>query len=458
VRLRAFEPWWQTEATFYSKRGEHEVSAEILENLFATKPGNILMSYLIIITVIGIAALGMAWMPSISQRTQVSYSVIYVAFGALLYLVFRNVLPLPDPISENETTLHLTELVVIVAIMGTGLKIDQPFSFKNWKIPFRLVIITMVLSILIVAVLGWITLGYDVATALLLGAVLAPTDPVLASDVQVGPPHEEEQHTVKFALTAEAGMNDGTAFPFILLAITIASLGMPEHANLSAWFLTDFVYRVLAAVLAGYLIGRVLAYLVFNLSEKVEYIVVRDGFIALSSTLIVYGFTEMIHGYGFIAVFITAVTMRNYELGHKFHKKLHDFTDQVERILLSIVLVLFGGSLVSGILDHLTWPLALFGVVFVFIIRPVTGFVSLIGLRLHTREKFGISFYGIKGIGSFFYLAFALTKADFPYAQQLWSLVAFIVLLSIIIHGFTATRFMDNLDKHVARKNAEANQ
>jgi NhaP-type Na+/H+ or K+/H+ antiporter len=416
------------------------------------------MSYLIIMTVIGIAALGMAWMPSISQKTQVSYSVIYVAFGALLYLIFRNVLPLPDPISKNQTTLHLTEIVVIVSIMGTGLKIDQPFSFKSWKIPFRLVIITMILSIFIVAILGWSTLGYDVATALLLGAVLAPTDPVLASDVQVGPPHEEEQHTVKFSLTAEAGMNDGTAFPFILLAVTIALLGSPEEASFTTWFLTDFVYRILAAVVAGYLIGRVLGYLIFRLSEKVEYIVVRDGFIALSSTLIVYGFTEMIHGYGFIAVFVTAITLRNYELGHKFHKKLHDFTDQIERILVSIVLVLFGGSLVSGILDHLTWPLALFGVAFVFLIRPLTGFVSLLGIPLHTKEKFGISFFGIKGIGSFFYLAFALTKAEFAYAHQLWSLVAFTVLLSIIIHGFTATRFMINLDKHVARKNAEANQ
>jgi NhaP-type Na+/H+ or K+/H+ antiporter len=416
------------------------------------------MSYLIIITVIGIAALGMAWMPSISQKTQISYSVIYVAFGALVYLALKNVLPLPDPISENETTLHLTEMVVIVSIMGTGLKIDQPFSFKNWKIPFRLVIITMLLSILIVALLGWSMLGYDIATALLLGSVLAPTDPVLASDVQVGPPQEKEQHTVKFALTAEAGMNDGTAFPFTLLAITIALMGTPDQAGITTWFLTDFLYRILAGVLAGYLIGRVLAYLIFNLSEKVEYIVVRDGFIALSSTLIVYGFTEMIHGYGFIAVFVTAVTLRNYELGHKFHKKLHDFTDQVERILVSIVLVLFGGSLVSGILNHLTWPLALFGFAFVFLIRPLTGFVSLLGLPLHTKEKFGIGFFGIKGIGSFFYLAFALTKFEFAYAKQLWSLVAFTVLLSIIIHGFSATRFMTSLDKHVARKNAEANQ
>ena len=409
------------------------------------------MTYLIIMTVIGIAALGMAWMPSISQKTRISYSIIYVVLGALLYLVFHNRLPLPDPISKNEFTLHLTELVVIISIMGTGLKIDQPFSFVKWRTPFRLVIFTMILSIFIVALLGWWTLGYDIATAILLGAVLAPTDPVLASDVQVGPPQEDHRDNVKFALTAEAGMNDGTAFPFTWLAIIFALAATNGvEPELTTWFLVDFLYRVIAAVIAGFLIGKLLCYLIFILPEKVQFINIKDGFIAISSTLIVYGFTELIHGYGFIAVFVTAVTIRNYELWHKFHKKLHDFTDQIERILLSIILILFGGSLVSGILDHLTWPLALFGIFFVFIVRPLTGYISLIGTRLHVKEKIGISFFGIKGIGSFFYLAFALTKAEFAYAEQLWSLIAFIVLLSIIIHGFTATPFMLKLHNEFA--------
>jgi sodium/hydrogen antiporter len=410
------------------------------------------MSYLIIITVIGLAALGMAWMPSISQKTRISYSIIYVVLGMLLYIAFRSILPLPDPISENEFTLHLTELVVIVSIMGTGLKIDQPFSFRNWRVPFRLVIFTMLLSIFVVALLGYWTLGYDIATAILLGSVLAPTDPVLASDVQVGPPHEEEQDNVKFALTAEAGMNDGTAFPFTWLAITLALIGTPEHTDLTTWFLVNFVYRIIAGVTAGFLIGKLLAYLVFFLPEKRNFLVTRDGFVAISSTLLVYGFTELIHGYGFIAVFVTAITLRNYEMHHKFHKKLHAFTDQIERILLSIVLILFGGSLVNGILDHLTWQLALFGVFFVFVVRPLTGYVALIRTKLHYKEKLGISFFGIKGIGSFFYLAFALQQTDFVYAEELWSLVAFIVLLSIIIHGFTATPLMLKLNREFAKE------
>lgn len=194
-------------------------------------------SYLIIITVIGLAALGMAWMPSISEKIKVSYSIIYVLLGVLLYSLFDRLLPLPNPMYKDEFALHLTELVVIVSLMGTGLKIDQPFSFRKWRVPFRLVIITMLLSIIVVALLGWWSFQFDIASALLLGAVLAPTDPVLASDVQVGPPNEPEEGNVKFSLTAEAGMNDGTAFPFTWLAITLAlTAGTGEKRSVTGPF------------------------------------------------------------------------------------------------------------------------------------------------------------------------------------------------------------------------------
>jgi NhaP-type Na+/H+ or K+/H+ antiporter len=410
------------------------------------------LNYLIIITSIGLAALGMAWMPSISQKTRISYSIIYVLLGVLLYSVFHNLLPLPDPISKNEFTVRLTELVVIISIMGTGLKIDQRFSFKKWRVPFRLISVTMILSIAIVTVIGIWVLGLDLPSALLMGAVLAPTDPVLASDVQVGPPHETEQENVKFSLTAEAGMNDGTAFPFTWLAIAIAAAGGASNQLLFHWIWMDLIYRIIAALVCGFLIGRLLAFLLFYLPEKRNFLITRDGFVAISATLLVYGVTELVHGYGFIAVFVTAITLRNYELHHKFHKKLHDFTDQIERILLSIVLILFGGSLVSGILDQLTWPMALFAIIFVLLICPLTGFISLVGTKLHVKEKFGISFFGIKGMGSFFYLAFALKQTNFAFGEQIWSMVAFIVLLSIFVHGLTATPFMEKIGKEFTQE------
>lgn len=397
-------------------------------------------SYLILIMVIGIAALGMAWMPHFTKRTNISYAILYVGAGAVLYAV-TDLLPFPDPLLERESTLRLTEMVVIVSLMGTGLKIDQPFSFQSWKVPFKLVSITMLLSIGAVALLSKWIFNLDLAAALLLGAVLAPTDPVLASDVQVGPPLEKNKNNVRFALTAEAGMNDGMAFPFTWLAIAVSMSS--QGFEFQEWFLKDLLLKIILGIGCGYGIGKILAYAVFKVSKERD-IFIRDGFVAICVMLITYGFTELLGGYGFIAVFVSAITIRNYELGHKFHLKLHSFTDQIERILLAIVLILFGGALVQGVIENLSWTLVLFSFITVFVIRPVTAWFSLIGEKLLPKEKLAISFFGIKGIGSFFYLAFAIEKTSFP-AEELWSIVSCVVLFSIIIHGATATYAMKRM-------------
>lgn len=386
----------------------------------------------------------MAWMPSLTEKTKISYAIIYVLLGMLVY-AFIPALPAANPLIHQEFALHLTEMVVIISIMGTGLKIDEPFSLKTWLVPFRLVTITMLLSITAVALIAWYFLHLNPATAILLGAVLAPTDPVLASDVQVGPPLDDDKDNTRFTLTAEAGMNDGMAFPFTWLAISLAAMSGTRQETLLAWLGMDVLYRIIAGVLIGYAVGKLLAYLVISLPEKENFVVIRDGFVGIAITLAVYGITELVHGYGFIAVFVTAITLRNAEMGHKYHKKLHGFTDQIEKILVAIVLILFGGAIVAGILKSLTVPWAIFGLVFLFVIRPLTAMVSMIGIPYHAKEKMAISFFGIRGVGSFFYLAFALTQTNFFKGAELWAIVSFIVLASIIIHGISATTVIENL-------------
>lgn len=401
-------------------------------------------AYILILIVVGLAALGMAWMPAFTKATKISYSLLYVGLGAIIYLALGSFLPLPDPIAKNKATLRLTEIVVIISLMGSGLKIDRPFSLRNWKVPLRLVSITMLLSIAAVAAVGFYWLGFSLAAALLLGAVLAPTDPVLAADVQVGAPGEGDYTHSKMALTAEAGMNDGTAFPFTWLAVLMATGGLAEN-GWAGWLQYELLYKLAAGIICGYLMGRGLGWLFFKLPEVVEGAKVRDGFVALCSTLLVYGVTESVHGYGFIAVFVAAVTMRSSERHHKMHKTLHEFTDQIERLLLSIVLLLFGGSIVSGLFDHLTWTLAAAAVAFVLVLRPGLGVLSLWGTGLHWKEKLAIGFFGIKGIGSFYYLAFAVMEVTFAEQGQLWAVTGFTVLLSIIVHGLTATSIMNRL-------------
>ncbi|WP_165933446.1 cation:proton antiporter [Arundinibacter roseus] len=408
-------------------------------------------TYLLVMMMIGLASLGMAWMPQISKKIKVSYSILYVAFGAVLY-IFGDNMPLPDPIRKQEYTVHLTELVVIISLMGSGLKIDRPFTLKNWSVPFRLVSITMLLSISSMAFLCWYFLGFDLPSAVLLGAVLAPTDPVLASDVQVGPPHEKKRDDVRFGLTGEAGLNDGMAFPFTWLAITWAQISTTGEGSFTEWFLVDVLYKMIVGTIAGFLLGRLLAFILFKKSKDFKVLVMHNGFVALAATLFIYGFTELIHAYGFIAVFVGAVTIRNYEIKHEFHTQLHSFTDQIERILVAIVLILFGGSLVSGILEELSLPMILLAVAFVFVVRPLAGYVALAGAGFHSFQRWTISFFGIKGIGSFFYLSFALGKTDFSQSKEVWSLVALTVLISLLIHGSTATHSMDHIEKRFSRE------
>jgi len=393
--------------------------------------------YLVIIAIIGVGILGMAWMPALTAKTRISYSIVYLLLGMLLYSIF-DYLPAPNPKEYKGLTLHLTELVVIVSLMCTGLKIDQKFSFRTWIIPFRLVTITMMLCIAAVTAIGLYYFNMPLATALLLAAVLSPTDPVLATDVQVGDPNEKDRDNVKFSLTAEAGFNDGMAFPFVWLAILISMSVVDGGPFMVTWIWKHVIYQILAGLACGYLLGKLLAYVLFTLSKKYESLVTRDGFVSIAATLIVYGFTEMVHGYGFIAVFIAALTLRGYERDHKYHNRLHAFSDQIERILVAIMLILFGGSLVRGIMNSLTWPMAAFGIVFIFLIRPLAGFAGLIGSRLHIKEKLVISFFGIRGMGSIYYLAFAFSTTFFKNQDQLWAIIAFIILISIGIHGLTA--------------------
>ncbi|MEN3942958.1 cation:proton antiporter [Prosthecobacter sp. SYSU 5D2] len=394
-------------------------------------------TYILSLAIIGFIGLAVSWVPTLAQFLKISYSIVFLLFGVVVYSL-TDIFPWPSPLRNESFTVHLSELIVIIALMGTGLKIDRGFNFRNWNVPFRLISVAMLLSIGSLAFLGYWWAGLPLASALLLAASLAPTDPVLAADVQVDEPNKGTEDPTRFSLTAEAGLNDGMAFPFVWMAVAMAAAAQTGDPWFGKWLVYDLLYRVAAGVAMGYGTGKAVIYLFFHLPAHHKLLKVREGMVAVSATLLVYGLTELAQGYGFIAVFIAAITIRNHELKHQYHSTLHTFIDQVERILLSVILVLFGGSLATGILAPLTWEMALLGLGFVFVLRPLSGFISLIGTGMNLPHKFAVSFFGIRGVGSFFYLSFGLKEAEFENAPQLWALTAFIVLVSIIVHGSTA--------------------
>jgi sodium/hydrogen antiporter len=178
----------------------------------------------------GVAALSAAVLPRILKRWPMSPAMVFVAAGFLASLVPGTAsLDLAANLPAVE---HITGVCVIVALMGVGLAIDRPVSLRAWGSTWRLLGIGMPLFIASAALLARGLLAVPVAAALLLGAVLAPTDPVLASEVQVGEPTDDpdSEDEVRFALSSEAGLNDGLAFPFVYAAVLLSA------ATASQWF------------------------------------------------------------------------------------------------------------------------------------------------------------------------------------------------------------------------------
>ena len=407
--------------------------------------------------VFGVIVLLTAWLPMVLRELPLSLPIMCIAFGAgLSWSIFSPIME-DNPLSDGELTLRLTELVVIVALFGAGLKVDRPMGWRGWMVAWRLLGVAMPLTILGISLLGWGMLGLAPASALLLGAALAPTDPVLASDVQLAPPHEGAEDEVRFALTAEAGLNDGLSFPFVYLAIALAlsqETGAPWFRD---WVLVDVLWRLAAGVGVGWITGWLLGYATFRLPRRATLSRTGDGFVALGITCLAYALTELAHGYGFVGVFVAALTLRRSEREHRYHTELHAFAEQVERLLMMLLLVWFGAAIAKGsIFGALTWPVVGVTALTVLVVRPIAAWISLAGGGQSPGERAMIAFFGIRGLGSFYYLAFAVSHADFDRPETLWVTVCLVVLTSIVLHGVTVTPAMRLLDRQ--RSASEGNK
>ncbi|ASW54564.1 sodium:proton antiporter [Plantactinospora sp. KBS50] len=406
----------------------------------------------------GLAALLAGVLPRLVEHRPLSMPIAFLGLGMLLFLLPTG-LPRPDPLTGPALTTHLTEVGVIVALMGAGLKIDRPLGWRAWSATGRLLAVAMPLCIGAVALLGWWWAGLVPAAALLLGSALAPTDPVLASDVQVGEPTdvEDSEDEVRFALTSEAGLNDGLAFPFVYAAIAIASAGLAPSGWVAHWLTVDVLYRLAVGVGGGLLIGWLLGKLFFRApSETLRLARHAEGFLVLAATFLAYGLVEVAGGYGFLAVFVAARAIRSAERSHEFHQVLHDFAEQVERLLTVLLLLLFGGAVVGGLLAPITWPAAAVGLALVLVVRPVAAWLSLRGTPGRPAEHWVIALFGIRGVGSFYYLAYAMSHVRFPQADLLWATVGLVVVVSVVGHGVAATPVMRWLDRRGERSTPAA--
>jgi NhaP-type Na+/H+ or K+/H+ antiporter len=413
-------------------------------------------------TVVGVGALLAALLPRLLEgRRPISLPIVFLLLGAGLGLAPG--LPRLDPLRELGFVELLTEITVIIALMGAGLALDRPPGWHRWSSTWRLLGITMPLTIAAVALLGGSLLGLAPAAALLLGAALAPTDPVLASEVQVGEPATDEvedleqaEDEVRLGLTSEAGLNDALAFPFVYAAIAMAEHGADPRGWIGGWLAFEVVYKLCVGLLCGLAIGWLLGRLCFSsrrrslrLSEHSE------GFVALTATFLAYGLTEVVQGYGFLAVFVAAVTIRGSERFHGYHVVLHDFIEQVERLLTVLVLLLLGAAAVGGMLAGVGWRELAFVALVLLVVRPVAGLLGLAGGCGTPSQRTAMSFFGVRGVGSIYYVVYGLGAASFTGADDVFAVVGLVIIGSVLLHGTTAGPAMARLDPAWAPRGTE---
>lgn len=395
---------------------------------------------------IGAVILLVVWLPLLLRRLPLSLPIIGLAAG--VGLSFTPWLAVtPSALAHDRTAERLTEIVVLVALMGAGLRLDRPLSLRRWDTTWRLLGVAMPLTmIMIFAAAHWVV-GLSIPAALLLAGVLAPTDPVLAADVQSGPPKSGDGGETRFGLTSEAGLNDGLAFPFILLAIAL-QIDAPDFLR---WFAIQFLGELVLGVAIGWGFGWVSGYVIFRLPAA-RLSDTGDGLIAIGVTLLTYAVTMALHGNGFIAVFVAALTIRSICPDDEFHIAMAAFASQVERVLLMLVLLVFGWAVGRGLLASLTWKDAAISFAVLLIFRPVAAWAAFRGAALSVLSRRLMAFFGIRGVGTIFYLQYAFNRTPFAERKEIWAIAGFAILGSILLHGFTSTPLMTWADRRRAQK------
>jgi len=423
--------------------------------------------------IIGFVFIFMALSSTVLKRLPLTSSLIYLAIGLLLGPVglgFINI----DPIEQAELLERVTEIVLLISLFTGGLKLRTPLLQRRWRLPVRLAVGCMIITIALVAFTGVFALGLPLGAAILLGAILAPTDPVLASDVQVSNAYDSDK--LKFSLTGEAGLNDGSATPFVLLGLGL--LHLHELGDFGwQWLAVDVVWSVISGIGIGAVFGTLFGRLVIYLRREHQHALGLDDFLGLGLITLSYGVATIIHGYGFLAVFAAGLALRRIERQFSGDKEVSNltalteqdkeeiavdpakgpvymvesvlgFNEQLERIGEVCVVFLLGGMLAPA---YFSWNIFWFIPLLFLVIRPISVIVGLTGLPTTTSwtQRGLMGWFGIRGVGSIYYLTYAITHGlPLELARPIVSLVLMVVSVSVVVHGISVTPLMNLYDRH----------
>ncbi len=389
----------------------------------------------------------MVYLPMIAKKIKVSFTILLTVLGVLISFIFGS-FSLPSPLDHTYAFIKYSEFIVIISVLIAGVKIGLKYSMKEWKTPIKLVLIAMPLFMLSVALSFYYVLQLPLATSVLIAAALAPTDPVLASELQLQKKQKAKDKDVglRYLLTAEAGLNDGLAFPFVYLAIVLSTTPNFGSGDLIDWLSFYVVYKIVVGIICGALCGAIFSKSVYpfysnNLSKS------KLGFVGLSLLLTAYGVAELLNGYGFLSVFFAGLL--SCVVVHKKGIKVKEapilpFIEDIEKFLTVIWLIYFGGYImVSDLFVGLNWKMAAIVLSTALVIRPLTAYLAISQCKYELKEKVAASFFGIRGIGSVFYVTYALNNGQFEDAELIIKIVFLTLLSSILIHGLTSKRVLN---------------
>ncbi|CAK9889431.1 MULTISPECIES: cation:proton antiporter [Pseudomonas] len=432
------------------------------------------MSFILWMAVLGAVLLTLALAASYLRWLPVTTSAVCLVLGIAIGPSGVGLLQL-DLVAAAPWMEHLTEVALLFSLFVSGLKLRLALSRRLWRVAFGLAGPVMLLSIAGLCLLLHLLLNLPWGVALLIAAILAPTDPVLASLVQVS--NAQDVDAVRFGLCGEAGLNDGVAFPFVLLGLLMIGPQAFNASSLLHWTLHDLLWAVPAGLLLGYVMGRGLGRLTLALSIRNDDSTVSpNDYLTLALIALAYVGAQMIEGYGFLSVFAAGLGLRRVEVnssgsasvpaehrvqpvvGHQHLEPdqavhgdtatLEDsevaagimmgdmlaFGNLVERVMEVFLVTLLGIVL----LNHWDWRAVSVGLILFLLIRPLGVYLLPWGALLNHRQRLLVGWFGIRGIGSLYYLFYALNLGlPEAFSGQCTDLVLSIVALSIVVHGLT---------------------
>jgi sodium/hydrogen antiporter len=426
--------------------------------------------------IIGLLLVGVAVSGSFLKQLPLTATMVYLGLGALLGPVGFGLFAI-DPLQSAKLLEHVAEIGVIISLFTTGLKLRVPLRDKLWWIPVRLAFVSMTITVALVALIGVYLLGLPWGAAILLGAVLAPTDPVLASDVQLESPADTDR--LRFSITGEAGLNDGTAFPFVMLGLGL--MGLHEIGEWGwRWVTVDVLWAIAGGLGIGAGGGLLVGKLVIYLRREHRAGLGADEFLALGLIAVVYGAALFTHAYGFLAVFAAGLALRSLERVHTgeqpveqmreavstgrteevatdpkkapahMAEALLDFNEQMERVLEVGLVLLVGAMLTPAIVS---WRDLWFVPVLFLVVRPIAVLLGATGRQIGTTQRSLVCWFGIRGIGSIYYLMYAVAHGVPPeIASRLVSLTLCVIAVSVVVHGASAAPLMKWYHRRGRRK------